>query len=134
MPSTLKTHIKDEVIASFTTQTDVYYNYFYTVYSWTNMIMSLCAGVMVDKLGKEKSMYIFVSCCLVGSAIYALGAFLTELDGESRYAIMFAGRFIFGLGGGPITIVQNAFTAMYFTGHEVRAGAWRHQRTIHQHN
>jgi len=119
MPSTLKSHIKDDVIASFTTDTDVYYNYFYTVYSWTNMLMSLCAGMMVDRLGKEKSMYIFVSCCLVGSAVYALGTLLVDLDGMTRYIIMFVGRFIFGLGGGPITIVQNAFTAFYFQGHEI---------------
>jgi MFS family permease len=119
MPSTLKSHIQDQVISDFTTDTDIYYNYFYTVYSWTNMLMSLCAGLMVDRLGKEKSMYIFVTCCLVGSVIYATGTFLTNLDGQSRYIIMFVGRFIFGLGGGPITIVQNAFTAFYFSGHEI---------------
>ncbi|GMI25875.1 hypothetical protein TrCOL_g9370 [Triparma columacea] len=119
MPSTLKSKIQKEVISDFTTDTDIYYNYFYTVYSWTNMLMSLCAGLMVDRLGKEKSMYIFVSCCLFGSAIYAIGTLLTDLSGQSRYIIMFIGRFIFGLGGGPITIVQNAFTAFYFSGHEI---------------
>ena len=81
--------------------------------------MSLCAGVMVDRLGKEKSMYLFVSFCIVGSAVYALGAAMVNSDPTLRYVVMFAGRFIFGLGGGPITIVQNAFTAIHFNGHEL---------------
>ena len=95
------------------------YNYFYLVYSWTNMLMSLVAGVMVDRLGKSKSMYLFVSFCLIGSAVYALGAFLTSSNGTTRYIVMFVGRFIFGLGGGSITIVQNAYTATWFSGHEL---------------
>lgn len=32
---------------------------------------------------------------------------------------MFAGRFIFGLGGGSISIVQNTITAIYFRGKEL---------------
>jgi len=119
MPANLENQIKGQVISDFTTDTDTYYNYFYLVYSWTNMLMSLCAGVMVDKLGKEKSMYLFIGFCLFGSAIYALGAALTSVSGASRFGIMFFGRFIFGLGGGPITIVQNAFTATHFKGHEL---------------
>mmetsp|Transcript_15280 Transcript_15280/g.31148 ORF Transcript_15280/g.31148 Transcript_15280/m.31148 type:complete len:463 (+) Transcript_15280:52-1440(+) len=119
MPANLEQHIKDQVISGFTDDVNTYYNYFYLVYSWCNMIMSLCAGVMVDRLGKEKSMYLFVTFCIVGSAVYALGAALVDSDPMLRYIIMFAGRFIFGLGGGPITIVQNAFTAIHFNGHEL---------------
>ena len=120
MPANLEQQIKDQVISGFTTDVNAYYNYFYLVYSWCNMVMSLCAGVMVDRLGKEKSMYLFVTFCIVGSAVYALGAALVDEDPMLRYGGMFAGRFIFGLGGGPITIVQNAFTAIHFNGHEVR--------------
>ena len=119
MPSNLKDQLKDQIISKFTDSPDTYYQYFYLVYSWTNMIMSLCAGLMVDKLGKEKSMYLFVFFCLVGSAVFSLGAGLTSLDPKLRYGILFFGRFVFGLGGGPITIVQNVFTATHFTGHEL---------------
>jgi len=119
MPSNLKDQIKDQIISKFTDDTDSYYNYYYLVYSWTNMIMSLCAGLMVDKLGKEKSMYLFVFFCLFGSAVFALGAGLTNLDAKLQYGIMFFGRFIFGLGGGPITIVQNVYTATHFKGHNM---------------
>jgi hypothetical protein len=30
------------------------YNLFYTVYAWTNMVMSLFAGVLTDRLGTRK--------------------------------------------------------------------------------
>ena len=83
------------------------------------MLMSLCAGVMVDKLGKTVSTFLFVAFCLIGSGVYALGAYMVNLSPGVRYGIMFGGRFIFGLGGGPITIVQNAYTATWFTGHEL---------------
>jgi len=119
MPANLQHQIQDQIIAKFTNDTETYYNYFYLVYSWTNMLMSLCAGQMVDKMGKVKSMFIFVTFCMVGSAIYAVGAFMTESDAKLRYGVMFLGRFIFGLGGGPITIVQNTYTATWFTGHEL---------------
>ncbi|GMI09961.1 hypothetical protein TrLO_g9164 [Triparma laevis f. longispina] len=120
MPANLEDYIKDQVISGFAPgEENAYYNYFYLVYSWTNMLMSLCAGVMVDRLGKEKSMYLFVSFCIIGSAVYALGAALVDSDPTLRYVVMFVGRFIFGLGGGPITIVQNAFTAIHFNGHEL---------------
>lgn len=98
---------------------DFYYNLFYTIYAWTNMAMSLVAGVMVDRLGKTRSMYAFISLCLVGSSLFALGATLVSLDDRLRYAIMFVGRFVFGLGGGSITIVQNAISAQWFKGKEL---------------
>ena len=120
MPSNLENQIKDQIIGKFDEDNvNLYYNYFYLVYSWTNMIMSLVAGVMVDKLGREKCMYLFVTECVIGAAIYALGAYLINVEAEYRYGIMFLGRFIFGLGGGPITIVQNCYTTLWFTGYEL---------------
>jgi len=44
---------------------------------------------------------------------------MTGISGKSRYAVMFIGRFIFGLGGGSITIVQNAITAHWFKNKEL---------------
>jgi MFS family permease len=119
MPSNCKDQIKEQIIDKFTDDSDLYYNYFYLVYSWTNMIMSLCAGLMVDKLGKEKSMYLFVFFCLFGSAVYAGGTAMTNSDPKLQYGVMFFGRFIFGLGGGPITIVQNVYTATHFKSHNL---------------
>lgn len=119
MPTVLETKIEEQVIARFTTEVSTYYNLFYTVYAWTNMCMSLVAGVLVDKIGTRSSAFLFLSLCLAGSSLFALGASMTTLGGETCYIMMFIGRFIFGLGGGSITIVQNAITAKWFNGREL---------------
>ena len=120
MPSNLQQHIEDSVISSWGgSNVDFYYNLFYTIYAWTNMVMSLVAGVMVDRLGKTRSMYFFIGLCLTGASLYALGATLVGIDDRARYGIMFFGRFVFGLGGGSITIVQNAISAQWFSGKEL---------------
>lgn len=119
MPTVLENYIEDQVVAGFTTSVSTYYTLFYTIYAWTNMLMSLVAGVLVDKYGTRFSMFLFLGLCLIGSALFALGASLTGSTGSTRYIIMFAGRFIFGLGGGSITVVQNAITAKWFKGREM---------------
>lgn len=97
-----------------------YYNAFYTAYSWSNMVMSLIAGQMVDRLGTVKCGIIFLSMCLLGQALYAAGPMLAfDPATPKRYIVMFAGRVLFGLGGGAITIVQNSITAYWFRGHEM---------------
>ena len=84
MPANLQNHITEEILQKFTKQPNEYYNLFYLVYSWTNMFMSLCSGVLVDKFGKERCMYLFLSFCLVGSAIYALGTALVGINAMYR--------------------------------------------------
>ena len=64
-------------------------------------------------------MYLFITLCLTGASIFAAGATLTSLSGQLRFWIMFFGRFIFGLGGGSITISQNQITAGLFKGKEL---------------
>ena len=119
MPTVLENYIEDQVVSSFTTSVSTYYNLFYTIYAWTNMFMSLIAGVLVDRYGTKFSMYLFLGLCLTGSSLFALGATLVNSSGSTRYILMFAGRFIFGLGGGSITVVQNTITAKWFKGREL---------------
>lgn len=95
-----------------------YYNLFYTVYAWCNMAMSLVAGVLVDRWGLIPCAFLFITLCAVGQILYAIGP-LTSLSPTNMYVVMFAGRFIFGLGGGSITIVQNAISAYWFAGREI---------------
>ena len=56
---------------------------------------------------------------MIGSSLFALGASLKSAKPLTRYVVMFVGRFIFGLGGGSITIAQNAITAKWFKGREL---------------
>jgi MFS family permease len=119
MPTVLESMIESQVVAKFTDSVSTYYNLFYTIYAWTNMCMSLIAGVIIDRYGTKFSSFLFITLCLVGASLFALGATLTSASGMTRYILMFIGRFIFGLGGGSITIVQNAITARWFTGREL---------------
>jgi MFS family permease len=83
------------------------------------MAMSLVAGVLVDRVGLKGSVFLFLSFCLFGSALFGLSISMTTLQPDTRYFLMFAGRFIFGLGGGSITIAQNAITAYWFRNREL---------------
>jgi fucose permease len=88
MPGVLQTHIEDQVVAGFSADVATYYNAFYTIYAWVNMAMSLAAGLLVDRIGTVKSMFLFLTLCLVGASIFALGALLTDMAAESRYIMM----------------------------------------------
>jgi MFS family permease len=122
MPSMLEKPLTDSVIAhaSFAKKNpSFFYQLFYTVYAWTNMAMSLVAGLMVDRVGLKTSVFLFLSFCLIGSALFGLAFTLTSLTPDHRYILMFVGRFIFGLGGGSITIAQNTITAYWFKNKEL---------------
>ena len=122
MPSMLEKPLTDSVIAhaSFAKKNpSFFYQLFYTVYAWTNMAMSLVAGIMVDRVGLKTSVFLFLSFCLIGSALFGLAFTLTSLTPDHRYILMFVGRFIFGLGGGSITIAQNTITAYWFKNKEL---------------
>ena len=77
------------------------------------------AGVLVDRIGLKIAVFLFLSFCLFGSALFGLSISMTSLHPDTRYFLMFAGRFIFGLGGGSITIAQNAITAYWFRNREL---------------
>ena len=119
MPAVLQDDIQDQIISKFSSDPNFYYNLFYLVYSWTNMIVSPLAGIAIDKYGRAKCTKVFLTCCIVGSTVYATGAYCTSLSPSLRYGLMFGGRFLFGLGGGPITICQNSYSSQWFKGHEL---------------
>ena len=93
MPSVLETQLTDTVIskASFAkSNPSFFYQLFYTVYAWTNMAMSLAAGYMVDRVGLKTCVFLFLSFCLVGSALFGLSFTLTSLSPEARYIVRFS--------------------------------------------
>ncbi len=124
MPSVLEDQITFTIIskASFAEggEANTYYNLFYLVYAWTNCVMSLFAGLLVDRWGIAPSVFLFLAFCLGGQALYALGPTLgSSLGPDAQYIAMFVGRFVFGLGGGAITIAQNTISAYWFAGREL---------------
>jgi MFS family permease len=89
------------------------YNLLYSVYSWPNTILVFFGGILVDKLGTRVSGLIFTSIVLVGQCIYALGATIGSFD------LMIFGRFVFGLGGESLAVVQSTITSHWFSGNEL---------------
>jgi len=78
------------------------------VYSWTNCAMVLFGGPLIDKTSNRLAAIIFSSACLLGQVILSVGAHL------KIFPVMLAGRILFGIGLGNITVVQNAITVSPF--------------------
>jgi MFS family permease len=96
-------------------QTDFLYGLYYSLYAWTNaLIGSLFGGIIVDRYGTHFSTMLFCSLYCIGQVIFALGASISGMGTEAQYIVMVLGRFIFGMGGGAITLVQNTISAQYF--------------------
>jgi fucose permease len=91
MPTVLQDEIESQIIQSWAPDNAGFiYNLFYTgfdddssslihtVYAWTNCLMSLLAGFLVDRLGTRKSTILFASLCLVGQVIFSTGALVNK--------------------------------------------------------
>jgi len=66
------------------------YNLMYSVYSWSNMVMVLVSGLLVDKLGARLCCLLFTAIILSGQLVFALGIVY------SNYYVSLIGRTIFG--------------------------------------
>lgn len=93
------------------------YNLLYAIYAWTNALVVIGAGFLIDKLGNRLGVFLFSFLCVLGSCTFAAGAFL---KGTSYLLpVMLLGRLLFGSGNGSLTIVQNRITAYWFKNKEL---------------
>ncbi|XP_078657665.1 lysosomal dipeptide transporter MFSD1-like [Branchiostoma floridae x Branchiostoma belcheri] len=93
------------------------YNLLYAIYAWTNALVVIAAGFLIDKLGNRIGVFLFSGLCVVGSSIFAIG---TMFKGTKyMLPLMLVGRLLFGSGNGSLTIVQNRITAFWFKGKEL---------------
>ncbi|KAG1944484.1 major facilitator superfamily domain-containing protein 1 [Pimephales promelas] len=93
------------------------YNLLYAVYAWTNAVVVIMAGFLIDKLGNRFGVFLFSFLTVLGSAIFALGS---HFKGTTYLLpLMLTGRLLFGSGNGSLTIVQNRITAFWFRGKEL---------------
>ncbi len=101
------------------------------IYSIPNVFMVLVGGVIVDRIGTRKSIFIFGVLC-------ALGAGITVAS--PRLAVMAAGRLVFGLGAESLIVAVTTAVAKWFRGKELsfafgmnlmiaRAGSWLAQNS-----
>ncbi|XP_064605345.1 LOW QUALITY PROTEIN: major facilitator superfamily domain-containing protein 1-like [Liolophura sinensis] len=93
------------------------YNLLYAIYAWTNAVVVIGAGFLIDKLGNRFGVFLFSFLCVLGSCTFALGA---EMKGTAAMLpLMLTGRLLFGSGNGSLTIVQNRITAFWFRNKEL---------------
>ena len=83
----------------------------YSVYSYPNIVLPFFSGLIVDKYtGVRGGAFLFISLITVGHAIFCTGV-------QARlYSVALLGRFVFGLGGESLTVVQNTFIVRWFDG------------------
>lgn len=83
----------------------------YSIYSWPNTVLALFGGFIVDRItGVRLGALIFCALIWAGQFLFALGV------QSKTYWVCVLGRFVFGLGGESLTVVQNTFVIRWFEG------------------
>ena len=94
--------------------TNFEFNMLYSMYSWPNTVLAFIGGILVDKwLGLRLGGFIFSLLICLGQVIVSIGSQVGSI------MTMYIGRFVFGLGGENLAVVQNAYTVKYFSGREL---------------
>ncbi|KAJ7305779.1 hypothetical protein JRQ81_010145 [Phrynocephalus forsythii] len=93
------------------------YNLLYAIYAWTNALVVIVAGFLIDKLGNRFGVFVFSFLTVLGSSVFALGSHFRGTP--YLLPLMLTGRLLFGSGNGSLTIVQNRITAIWFKGKEL---------------
>ncbi|HEX8713398.1 MAG TPA: MFS transporter [Terracidiphilus sp.] len=80
------------------------------IYSIPNVFMVLIGGIIVDRIGTRKAIFIFGVLCLLGAAITVTSPTL---------AVMASGRLVFGLGAESLIVAVTTAVAKWFRGKEL---------------
>jgi MFS family permease len=80
------------------------------IYSFPNIIMVLVGGIIIDRIGTRKSVFIF-------TVLIMLGALVTALQGNIY--TMAAGRLVFGLGAESMIVAITTIIARWFKGRQL---------------
>ncbi|XP_075422391.1 lysosomal dipeptide transporter MFSD1-like isoform X3 [Ascaphus truei] len=93
------------------------YNLLYAIYAWTNALVVIIAGFLIDKLGNRFGLFLFSFLSVLGSSIFALGSHFKGTP--YLLPLMLTGRLLFGSGNGSLRLVQNRITSFWFKGKEL---------------
>ena len=77
------------------------------IYSFPNIIMVLIGGIIIDRIGTRRSVFLF-------TVLIMIGALVTTLKGDIY--MMAAGRLIFGLGAESMIVAITTIIARWFKG------------------
>lgn len=80
------------------------------IYSFPNIIMVLIGGIIIDRIGTRKAVFIF-------TFLVMLGSLLTAIKGD--IFIMATGRLLFGLGAESMIVAITTIIARWFKGKEL---------------
>lgn len=80
------------------------------IYSFPNIIMVLIGGIIIDRIGTRKAVFIFTTLVMFGSL-------LTALKGD--ILVMASGRLLFGLGAESMIVAITTIIARWFKGKEL---------------
>ena len=80
------------------------------IYSIPNVFMVLVGGMIVDRIGTRKAIFIFGTLCLLGAALTVASPTL---------AVMASGRLVFGLGAESLIVAVTTAVAKWFRGKEL---------------
>uniref|UniRef100_A0A668RWZ2 Lysosomal dipeptide transporter MFSD1 n=1 Tax=Oreochromis aureus TaxID=47969 RepID=A0A668RWZ2_OREAU len=83
------------------------YNLLYAIYAWTNAVVVILAGFLIDKLGNRFGVFLFSFLCVLGSSLFALGSHFK--GSPYLLPLMLTGRLLFGSGNGSLTRVGFGF-------------------------
>lgn len=101
--------LKDQMTAEFHLS-DTQYSLFYVVYAWTNCLMVLFAGALIDNTTNRGCALIFTTIAMLGQTVLSFGVQFR------MFWLMVAGRVVFGMGLGSICVAQNTISNTYFKG------------------
>lgn len=80
------------------------------IYSIPNIFMVLIGGIIIDRIGTRRAVFIFTFLVMVGSLITAL---------TGNFLIMAGGRFVFGIGAESMIVAITTIIARWFKGKEL---------------
>ncbi len=80
------------------------------IYSFPNIIMVLIGGIIIDRIGTRRSVFLFVLLVMIGSAVTAF---------RGNIYLMASGRFIYGIGAESMIVAITTIIARWFKGKEL---------------
>ncbi len=80
------------------------------IYSTPNIFMVLIGGMIIDRFGTKRSLFVFAFLCLVGASVTAF---------RGDLVLMATGRLVFGLGAESMSVAVNSAIAKWFRGREL---------------
>jgi len=89
------------------------YSQLYTAYTISNFLSVILGGYILDRIGARFGAVLFTCFICVGQILFGTGVQV------KNYPLMIVGRCIYGLGGGSITVCQEAIATYYFSGKEL---------------